>query len=424
MAINARPCRDAGVEHGHPALVLDQVDVHRPIGLPPRTTQTPAAIRSASAPCISVVEPGAERWPAWPAASAPWSRPAAASRAGARCRRCRCRRRCRRSARRLTVSTSQPSIATRAPLGAKPWNVPGPAKVPAALQRTAVRVRVGHQIDDLEMEVGEGGEHACEVLADHRRARRAPRRRRSGRPPRPATGRRPVEIVRRQRVEIPLGDLGGGGHRPAAVYAPPISCVAMTKQRELGRGERVLPGLWRLRLPLPWPGVPHCNAWAIAAGSGIVLVDTGMHQPGSMAQLERAMAQVNLRVEHVRLLVITHAHSDHWGQAAPIIERAGCPMWMHPNHAHAIRARADPQRALARRIEVGRQSGVPEEALRRLRRAAPGTSRRASPLSWPSPTGTSSPGSRSTPTLARGRSTRPRGTPPRTCACSSASAGC
>jgi len=139
----------------------------------------------------------------------------------------------------------------------------------------------------------------------------------------------------------------------------------MTAKRELGRGERVLPGLWRLRLPLPWPGVPHCNAWAIAAGSGIVLVDTGMHEPGSMAQLERALDQANLRVEHVRLLAVTHAHSDHWGQAAPICERAGCELWMHPNHQHATRAAADPGLALARRIEVGRQSGVPPEALAR-----------------------------------------------------------
>ena len=29
-----------------------------------------------------------------------------------------------------------------------------------------------------------------------------------------------------------------------------------TRPREVGRGERVLPGVWRLRLPLPWPGVP------------------------------------------------------------------------------------------------------------------------------------------------------------------------
>jgi glyoxylase-like metal-dependent hydrolase (beta-lactamase superfamily II) len=138
-----------------------------------------------------------------------------------------------------------------------------------------------------------------------------------------------------------------------------------TASRELGRGERVLPGLWRLRLPLPWPGVPHCNAWAIAAGAGVVLVDTGMHQPGSMAQLERAMEQVRLRVEHVNLLACTHAHSDHWGQAATICDRAGCELWMHPNHEHAMQTAGNPELALARRLEVGRQSGVPEAALER-----------------------------------------------------------
>jgi glyoxylase-like metal-dependent hydrolase (beta-lactamase superfamily II) len=136
-------------------------------------------------------------------------------------------------------------------------------------------------------------------------------------------------------------------------------------RRELGRGERVLPGLWRLRLPLPWPGVPHGNAWAIAAGSGIVLVDTGYYEPGSMAQLERALEQVNLRLEHVRLVVCTHAHTDHWGQAAPICDVAGCELWMHPNHEHATRSAEDPAAALAQRLEIGRQSGVPQAALER-----------------------------------------------------------
>src|SRR5436305_2524590 len=136
-------------------------------------------------------------------------------------------------------------------------------------------------------------------------------------------------------------------------------------QRELGRGGRVLPGLWRLRLPLPWPGVPHGNAWAIAAGPGIVLVDTGYHEPGSLAQLERAMDQVNLRLEHVRLVASTHAHSDHWGQAATIVDRAGCEFWMHPNHEHATRSAGDPEAALARRLEVARQSGVPQSVLER-----------------------------------------------------------
>lgn len=135
----------------------------------------------------------------------------------------------------------------------------------------------------------------------------------------------------------------------------------VARQRELGRGERVLPGLWRLRLPLPWPGVPHCNAWAIAAGSGVVLVDTGMHEPGSLAQLERAMDQVNLRLEDVRLLACTHSHSDHWGQAGPIRDRARCEFWMHARPAGAD---DDHDSQLARRIEVARQSGVPQAAIK------------------------------------------------------------
>jgi glyoxylase-like metal-dependent hydrolase (beta-lactamase superfamily II) len=136
-----------------------------------------------------------------------------------------------------------------------------------------------------------------------------------------------------------------------------------TRKRELGRGERVVPGVWRLRLPLPWPGVPHCNAWAVAAGDGIVLFDTGMHEPGSIAHLERAMAQVNLSIENVRLVACTHAHSDHYGQAADIVDRAVCELWMHPNHEHMTRAAHDPEAALQRRVEIARQSGVPEEPL-------------------------------------------------------------
>jgi glyoxylase-like metal-dependent hydrolase (beta-lactamase superfamily II) len=144
------------------------------------------------------------------------------------------------------------------------------------------------------------------------------------------------------------------------------------RRRELGRADRVLPGVWRLRLPLPWPGVPHGNAWALSAGSGIVLVDTGIADPGSMQQLERALDQAGLKLEHVRLVVCTHAHSDHYGLAGPIVERTGCELWMHPNHAHMTKTATNPERAFERRIEVARQSGVPVEALKRYEEARKG----------------------------------------------------
>jgi glyoxylase-like metal-dependent hydrolase (beta-lactamase superfamily II) len=139
----------------------------------------------------------------------------------------------------------------------------------------------------------------------------------------------------------------------------------VTSKRELGRGERVLPGVYRLRLPLPWPGVPHCNAWAVAADGGFVLFDTGWHGPDSMANLERALAMCDLRLEDARLVVCTHAHSDHCGQAAIIVERVGCELWMHPSHELMSQMVADPDAVLARRVEVARQSGVPAEPLRR-----------------------------------------------------------
>jgi glyoxylase-like metal-dependent hydrolase (beta-lactamase superfamily II) len=146
------------------------------------------------------------------------------------------------------------------------------------------------------------------------------------------------------------------------------------RRREVGRGERLLPGVWRLRLPLPWPGVPHGNAWAVAAGDGIVLFDTGYHDGGSLGHLERALAMVDLKLEHVRLLVCTHAHSDHYGQAATIVERTGCELWMHPAHEHMLGSAQDPEAALLRRLEIARASGVPQAALDALaeqRRGSP-----------------------------------------------------
>lgn len=136
------------------------------------------------------------------------------------------------------------------------------------------------------------------------------------------------------------------------------------RARELGRGERTLPGVWRLRLPLPFPGVPHCNAWAVASGDGVVLFDTGMHEAGSMAHLDRAMQQVHLRPELVRRIVLTHAHVDHCGQAAPIVARSGAEVHAHPARQHLDAALLDEDAYYERRIEVAVQSGVPEAPVR------------------------------------------------------------
>ena len=58
-----------------------------------------------------------------------------------------------------------------------------------------------------------------------------------------------------------------------------------------------------------------------------------------------------------------------------IRERTGRELWMHPAYGHLSRDRDDAEQALARRLEVARQSGVPEAPLRRWaeQRRASGT---------------------------------------------------
>ncbi len=134
----------------------------------------------------------------------------------------------------------------------------------------------------------------------------------------------------------------------------------------------MLPGVWRLRLPLPWPGVPHGNVWAVAADGGVVLFDTGMGGRGRLRQFDLALAQAGFGLEDVKLLVCTHSHTDHYGLAAPIVEEAGCELWMHPRWGHIRLLADDPAAALEQRIEVARQSGVPPAALERYRESREG----------------------------------------------------
>ncbi len=142
----------------------------------------------------------------------------------------------------------------------------------------------------------------------------------------------------------------------------------MGKRRDEPRADRVLPGVWRLRMALPWPGVPHCNAYALTAGEGIVLVDTGIGGEGGIERLQAALAGAGFGLADVRLLVCTHAHTDHYGLAGPIVDAAGCELWMHPAWEHVRPMAEDPEAALERRIEVARQSGVPAAALESYQR--------------------------------------------------------
>jgi hydroxyacylglutathione hydrolase len=80
-----------------------------------------------------------------------------------------------------------------------------------------------------------------------------------------------------------------------------------------------------IRIPiLPFNMV---NAHLIKTEAGCMLVDTGI--PGSERKIERVLSQHDLTFKDIKLIVVTHAHTDHAGSAARVRELSGAPIVAH-----------------------------------------------------------------------------------------------
>jgi glyoxylase-like metal-dependent hydrolase (beta-lactamase superfamily II) len=83
----------------------------------------------------------------------------------------------------------------------------------------------------------------------------------------------------------------------------------------------------RLRLPTPL-AIDHVNCWLLE-GAPLTLVDAGPFAESSVAELEAALTAQGVRLDEVELLLLTHQHVDHIGNAAALVERTGCRVAAH-----------------------------------------------------------------------------------------------
>ncbi len=97
----------------------------------------------------------------------------------------------------------------------------------------------------------------------------------------------------------------------------------------------------RLVLPLPFPGLNHVNAYLLTDADGATLVDPGISDPYESEdygwkQLIAALRASGSDVHDIKRLVVTHAHVDHYGLAARLLEETGCELWMHVASKHEL----------------------------------------------------------------------------------------
>ena len=85
----------------------------------------------------------------------------------------------------------------------------------------------------------------------------------------------------------------------------------------------VADGVWRIPLPLPDDGLRAVNVYAIADGEHVVMVDGGWALPHSERLLASALDDIGYGLEHISKFLVTHAHRDHYTQAAAVRRRFG-----------------------------------------------------------------------------------------------------
>ncbi len=73
------------------------------------------------------------------------------------------------------------------------------------------------------------------------------------------------------------------------------------------------------------------NCYLLTAAGGHVLIDTGFAP--RRAALELALETAGCTPGTLRLIVLTHAHADHAGNAVSLRDRFGAPLALHPGDA-------------------------------------------------------------------------------------------
>lgn len=132
------------------------------------------------------------------------------------------------------------------------------------------------------------------------------------------------------------------------------------------------PGIFRLVLPLPFPGLDRVNCFLLADGDGFTLVDCGIYLPDEATNdhgwddLIAALAACEVDVAAITRLIVTHPHIDHYGMAGRLIEVTGAELWMHEVAGEDLELYRDPGSIVARLQEMFVQHGVEETELEEL----------------------------------------------------------
>jgi len=145
--------------------------------------------------------------------------------------------------------------------------------------------------------------------------------------------------------------------------------------------ESSLEHLHAIELPTPFPVGPVTVYLADAPDEPLTLIDTGPQTAESRTALEAGLAHLGYALAGLGRIVISHAHVDHFGLAADLVDASGAQVWTHPWNLPTLdNSETYREQRISFYAQLLRQTAIPAEMLSAVGQATRGVNRFARPL--------------------------------------------
>jgi metallo-beta-lactamase class B len=112
---------------------------------------------------------------------------------------------------------------------------------------------------------------------------------------------------------------------------------------------------------LYWLGIPSVSAWAITTSEGIIVIDSLDNAREAETYIEGGLRKLGLSPNDIKYVVITHAHTDHFGGAQYLANKFGASLVMSETDWDVLSRAQAPANPNPNRGPIPRRgTGVPD----------------------------------------------------------------
>jgi glyoxylase-like metal-dependent hydrolase (beta-lactamase superfamily II) len=105
----------------------------------------------------------------------------------------------------------------------------------------------------------------------------------------------------------------------------------------------VVPGVYRIPLPLPNDGLRAVNVYAIVGTEGPVLIDSGWAIADARELLATGLRELGAEIGDVQRFLVTHMHRDHYSQAINLRREFGTRVSLGAEERHSLEIASTPR---------------------------------------------------------------------------------